>query len=109
MSKPQGRFTSSVGTMRSGKRLALILRIVLAIFMLIYALFPVLWIISASFNPTNSLVGQPLIPPNPTFANYERLFNNPINPFGRWYLNSLFLAVVVYVIVLTTFRIWTGG
>jgi ABC-type maltose transport system permease subunit len=98
MSKPQGRFTASVGTMRSGKRIALILRLVLAIVMLIYALFPVMWIISASFNPTNSLVGQPLIPPNPTFANYERLFNNPINPFGRWYLNSLFLASVVTII-----------
>lgn len=98
MSKPQGRFTASVGTMRSGKRLMLIFRIVLAIVMLIYALFPVLWIISASFNPTNSLVGQPLIPPNPTFANYERLFNNPINPYGRWYLNSLFLATVVTII-----------
>lgn len=84
--------------MRSGKRLMLIFRIVLAIVMLIYALFPVLWIISASFNPTNSLVGQPLIPPNPTFANYERLFNNPINPYGRWYLNSLFLATVVTII-----------
>lgn len=84
--------------MRSGKRLALVLRILLAIVMLIYALFPVMWIISASFNPTNSLVGQPLIPSNPTFANYERLFNNPINPYGRWYLNSLFLAVVVTII-----------
>jgi ABC-type glycerol-3-phosphate transport system permease component len=46
-----------------GKRIALILRILLAIMMLIFALFPVLWIISASFNPTGSLVGQPLIPP----------------------------------------------
>ena len=86
MSKPQGRFTASVGTMKRGKRVALILRLVLAAVMLTYALFPVMWIISASFNPTNSLVGQPLIPPNPTFANYERLFNNPINPFGRLYL-----------------------
>ena len=98
MSKPQGRFTASVGTMKRGKRVALILRLVLAAVMLTYALFPVMWIISASFNPTNSLVGQPLIPPNPTFANYERLFNNPINPFGRWYLNSLFLATVVTII-----------
>jgi ABC-type maltose transport system permease subunit len=98
MAKPQGRYTNSVGSIHRGKTIALVLRILLAIVMLIFALFPVLWIISASFNPTGSLVGQPLIPPNPTFANYERLFNSPINPFGRWYLNSLFLASVVTIL-----------
>ena len=97
MSKPQGRYTNSVGSLRRGKQLALGLRILLAIGMLIFALFPVLWIFSASINPTGSLVGQPLIPSNPTLANYERLFNNPINPFPRWYLNSLFLASVVTI------------
>ncbi len=55
----KGRFTTSVGSVRRGKRIALILRILLAIVMLTFALFPVLWIISASFNPTGSLVGQP--------------------------------------------------
>lgn len=97
MSKPQGRYTKSVGSVQRGKRLALIGRIILAIVMLIFALFPVLWIFSASINPTGSLVGQPLIPSNPTLANYQRLFNNPINPFPRWYLNSLFLASVVTI------------
>ena len=77
--------------------IALALRIVLAIVMLIFALFPVLWIISASFNPTGSLVGQPLIPSNPTLANYERLFNNPVNPYPRWYVNSLFVAITVTI------------
>lgn len=93
----KGRFTTSVGSVRRGKRIALILRVLLAIGMLIFALFPVLWIISASFNPTGSLVGQPLIPPNPTLANYERLFNNPVNPYPRWYVNSLFISTVVTI------------
>jgi hypothetical protein len=48
----KGRFTTSVGSVQRGKRIALILRILLAIMMLTFALFPVLWIISASFNPT---------------------------------------------------------
>jgi arabinogalactan oligomer/maltooligosaccharide transport system permease protein len=93
----KGRFTTSVGSVRRGKRIALVLRILLAIVMLIFALFPVLWILSASFNPTNSLVGQPLIPTNPTFANYQALFNNPVNPYGRWYVNSLFVASIVTI------------
>ncbi len=94
----KGRFTTSVGSVQRGKRIALILRILLAIVMLTFALFPVLWIISASFNPTGSLVGQPLIPQNPTLANYERLFNNPVNPYPRWYVNSLFVATTVTIV-----------
>ena len=94
----KGRFTTSVGSVQRGKRIALILRILLAIVMLTFALFPVLWIISASFNPTGSLVGQPLIPSNPTLANYQRLFNNPVNPYPRWYVNSLFVATTVTIV-----------
>jgi arabinogalactan oligomer / maltooligosaccharide transport system permease protein len=94
----KGRFTTSVGSLQRGKRIALILRVVLAIVMLIFALFPVVWIISASFNPTGSLVGQPLIPQNPTLANYQRLFNDPVNPYPRWYANSLLVASVVTVV-----------
>ncbi len=94
----KGRFTTSVGSVQRGKYIALALRIVLAIVMLIFALFPILWIVSASFNPTGSLVGQPLIPSNPTLANYERLFNNPVNPYPRWYVNSLFVATIVTIV-----------
>ncbi|HRA67659.1 MAG TPA: sugar ABC transporter permease [Caldilinea sp.] len=94
----KGRYTASVGSIQRGKRIALMLRILLAIVMLIFALFPILWIISASFNPTGSLVGQPLIPQNPTLANYQRLFNDPVNPYPRWYVNSLFIATPVTVV-----------
>ncbi len=94
----KGRFTTSVGSVKRGKRIALVLRILLAIVMLIFALFPILWIISASFNPTGSLVGQPLIPQNPTLANYQTLFNNPVNPYPRWYVNSLFISITVTIV-----------
>ncbi|MCB0045433.1 MAG: sugar ABC transporter permease [Caldilineaceae bacterium] len=93
-----GRLTQSVGSIRRGKRITLAFRIILAIIMLFFALFPVVWIVSASFNPTNSLVGQPLIPPNPTLDNYRELFNNSTNPYGRWYLNSLMISSIVTVI-----------
>ncbi len=100
----KGRFTTSVGSVRRDKRIALGLRIILTIVMLIFALFPVVWIFSASLNPTGSLVGQPLIPPNPTLANYQKLFNDPVNPYPRWYMNSLFVAsiVTVFATMITT-------
>lgn len=93
-----GRFTTSVGSIRRGKRLALIFRIVLAIIMLIFALFPIVWIISASFNPTNSLVGQPLIPKHPTLDNYRELLTSTIHPYKRWYINSLGITIVVTIL-----------
>ena len=96
--KPSARFTTSVGSIRRRKRVTLIYRLALAAAALTFALFPVLWVFSASINPTNSLVGQPLIPDNPTWDNYRKLFNDPVNPFPRWYLNSLILAVLVTVV-----------
>ena len=93
-----GRFTTSVGSIRRGKRLALAFRLLVALLMLIFALGPVVWIISASFNPTNSLVGQPLIPPNPTLGNYTALWNDELNPFPVWLWNSLMLATITTVV-----------
>ena len=93
-----GRFTTSVGSIRRGKRIMLIFRIVLAIIMLVFALFPIVWIISASFNPTNSLVGQPLIPENPTLDNYRELLTSTIHPYKRWYINSLFITIIVTIL-----------
>jgi ABC-type maltose transport system permease subunit len=98
MSSSKGRYTTSVGSVRRSKQLALALRIALAIVMLIFALFPVVWIFSASINPTNSLVGQPLIPENPTLDNYRTLFTDTVNPYPRWYANSLLLAGVVTIL-----------
>lgn len=56
-----------------------------------YALFPIIWIASASFNPTQSLSGQELIPANPTLENYRELFERP---YWRWMGNSLLVASV---------------
>ena len=97
--QPQNaRFTSSVGSIRRRKRVTLIFRLVLAVLALMFALFPVIWVFSASINPTGSLVGQALIPSHPTLNNYKALFNNPVHPYPRWYLNSLFLSITVTVV-----------
>ena len=104
-----GRLTTSVGTSGSmgfapsgtisrQRQIALALRIVLALLMLFFALFPVVWIFSASINPANSLANQSLIPANPTFANYVSLASSDIFPFRTWMLNSLKLAVITTVL-----------
>src|SRR5688572_31298958 len=69
------------------------LRVVVLGLAIIFALFPVIWIISASFNTTGSMVSQKLIPQNvesvnELLINYRDLFNNPQIPFWRWMGNS---------------------
>jgi ABC-type maltose transport system permease subunit len=88
--------TSSVGSMRRSKRLSMIWRVALAVVMIAFALFPVVWIFSASINPTNTLSGQQLIPENANFNHYRTLFTR--YPYPRWYFNSLLLAGVTTII-----------
>lgn len=58
---------------------------------LAFAVFPVLWIVSASFNPAGSLISQRLIPENVTLDNYRELFS-PEVPYASWYVNTLLIA-----------------
>ncbi|MGZ8755564.1 MAG: sugar ABC transporter permease [Acidimicrobiia bacterium] len=58
---------------------------------LIFAVFPVIWIISASFNPTGTLISQRLIPREFTLDNYRELLQGDV-PFKAWYVNTLLIA-----------------
>lgn len=54
-----------------------------------FALFPVIWVISASVNPTSTLSGQRLLPSEPTLDNFRRLFQTG---FWTWFRNSMVVA-----------------
>ncbi|MEZ4583165.1 MAG: hypothetical protein R3A10_16280 [Caldilineaceae bacterium] len=86
------------GSITRQRRIALALRILLAIVLLFFALFPVVWIFSASINPSNSLVNQDLIPPNASLENYRALLGNDRFPFFLWMGNSLKLAILTTVL-----------
>jgi ABC-type maltose transport system permease subunit len=60
---------------RFQKRLGIAIRLVVAVILILFSIFPVLWIVSASFDNTNSLATQSLIPANAGIDNYRRLFN----------------------------------
>ena len=64
-------------------------RWVIAVLLIIFAAFPIIWMISASFNPANSLANQTLIPRNANFDNYIKLFTTPTFPFLLWVWNSV--------------------
>jgi arabinogalactan oligomer/maltooligosaccharide transport system permease protein len=66
----------------------------LAALMIGFALLPVLWVVSASLNPSDSLVGASLVPNNPGFVNYDDLINHPSYPYETWLWNSIKITVI---------------
>ena len=76
----------------------LAVRLVLLLLALFYALFPIIWIASASFDPRNSLVNLGLIPQGATLDNYETLLNSDIHPFTRWLWNSIKVSTITMVL-----------
>ena len=73
-------------------------RIVLLVLALAYALFPIIWIVSASLDPRNSLVNLGLIPQGATLKNYETLLSSEIHPFTRWLWNSIKVSTITMVL-----------
>ncbi len=59
---------------------------------LFFALFPAVWVLSASFNPSGSLNAQQLIPSEPSLENYRTLFTDEDVPFARWFWNTMLIA-----------------
>ena len=62
---------------------------------LIYALFPVVFILSAAFNPGGTLTTTSLIPKGASLVNFTDLFG--LRPYWSWYKNSLIICGVATV------------
>lgn len=80
------------------RRILLVLRLVVAVVAIAYALFPAIWIISASLNPTGSLANQKFIPENASLENFGELLNDPLHPFLLWLWNSIKISSIVSVL-----------
>jgi ABC-type maltose transport system permease subunit len=88
-------------TLTQQKRTGLILRWVLAVALILFSVFPVLWIISASLDPTNSLATQKLIPDNASWDNFRDLVDNDLFPFFTWLWNSIKISTITTVLTLS--------
>ena len=88
------------------RRFSLTARLIIALALIFFAIFPVLWIISASFSSTQSLSTQTLIPDRVSLVNYQRLFGlDPTYKFGdlvfqKWIFNSVKIATISTVLSL---------
>ncbi len=83
------------------RTISIILRLILAVFLIIFSLFPILWVISAAFSPTGSLATQKLIPSNPGFDNFRELMSSTEFPFWTWFGNSIKISAITSVLSLT--------
>lgn len=75
-------------------------RHLLAIIVVIWALFPVMFIVSAALNPAGTLNATSPIPQHFSMKNFTDLFNSTTFPFWTWFKNSLIVAGLGTVIQL---------
>ena len=70
--------------------------------MLLFALIPVLWLISLSLKPPSEITDQRFIPADFSFDNYKSLFEGGIDdsPFLKPLINSIVIALITTVIAI---------
>lgn len=76
----------------SRRRVGTAVRLLICLVLIAFSAFPILWVISASFNATGSLATQSLIPANPGLDNYRTLLTMGQFPYWTWFFNSIKIA-----------------
>ncbi|MEU4515439.1 ABC transporter permease subunit [Nonomuraea wenchangensis] len=71
----------------------LALRHVLVLVVCAFALFPILFVVSAAINPLGTLASTDLLPSGAGLGNFVNLLTSDTYPFGRWFFNSVFIAL----------------
>ena len=61
----------------------------------VFAVVPVLYVVSASVNPLGTVVSTDVIPTQFSLVHFRALFGEPSRPFPRWLLNTTVVCVVV--------------
>lgn len=69
-------------------------RHLLGVLALIWALFPIVFLISSALNPSGSLDTSSLIPKSISGANFDTLFSDASRPYASWYKNSMIISTV---------------
>ena len=69
-------------------------RHVIGVVFAIYAIFPLLYVLSASLNPSGSLTGSNALFTSVTFDAYVDLVTNSKIPFVAWYINTMVIGLI---------------
>ena len=73
------------------------LKHLLAWIAVVYAAFPLAYVLSASLNPSGSLTGSNDLVSVFSLQNYQQLFNMPERPYANWFVNTLVIGLVVAI------------
>ncbi|HLG09123.1 MAG TPA: sugar ABC transporter permease [Gaiellaceae bacterium] len=84
-------------------------RYLIALIAIAFALFPILYVVSAAFNPVDSLSGSGLIPDEVTLDNFRAILSGTPGevgtseegldiPYKNWYVNMLFISGATAII-----------
>jgi multiple sugar transport system permease protein len=73
------------------------------VLVVLFALIPVLWLISISLKPPSEIIDQRFIPASVSFDNYKSLFEGGLDgsPFLKPLINSIAIALITTVIAIT--------
>ena len=63
----------------------------------VFAIFPILYIISTSLYPNNDINNTTALFQEISIANYVELLAQDTRPFARWYLNTVYIGIVTSV------------
>jgi arabinogalactan oligomer/maltooligosaccharide transport system permease protein len=62
--------------------------------LLFWGLFPLVYVVSTSFNTSGTLAGSNRLFRSFTLDNYRGLFNDPTLPYARWWINTLVVGII---------------
>lgn len=68
-------------------------RHIVGIVMLLFAAFPLVYVLSASLNPGGTLLTANSLFSSLSLDSYAKLFENPLQPYPNWYVNTIIVGV----------------
>lgn len=68
-------------------------RHIVGIVMLVFAAFPLVYVLSASLNPSGTLLTANGLFQSLSLDSYIKLFQDPLRPYGAWYINTIIVGV----------------
>ena len=72
-------------------------RYVVALIAIAFAIFPAVYIVSASLDTVPSLAASSLVPTGVTLDNYRKILDDPQNPYLKWYATTMGIASITAV------------
>ena len=98
MSELRDKIQAFFASYQRQEQIGLAGRLLIALVAILFAFYPVIWVLSASLDPSNSMINQTIIPENASLVNFRRLLTNPVHPYLTWYWNTMKIATVSAVL-----------